>query len=139
MFANDQSGLGPIVHPSGLDYTTGGTFDPNQHARVDLLSGSADPFDTGAGVLANFYLGVDAGTPPHPYTNYSFDITALVAAGGTFQIRFGEVDNQLFFQNGVDNVSVLADEVNGVPEPGGLALLGLGLAGLGFARRRKAG
>jgi hypothetical protein len=137
MFANDQSGAGPVVDPSGLDFTTGGTFAPNQHARVDLLSGSAGAFDTGAGVLANFYLGIDPGPTPNPYTNYSFDITALVAAGGTFQVRFGEVDNLLFFQHGVDNVSV--DATNGVPEPGSLALLGLGLAGLGIARRRKAG
>jgi hypothetical protein len=137
MFVNDQNGAGPFIDPSGLDFTTGGTFAPNQHARVDLLSGSADAFDTGAGVLANLYLGVDAGPTPNPYTNYSFDITALVASGGTFQIRFAEVDNLFYFQHGVDNVSV--DATNGVPEPGSLALLGLGLAGLGIARRRKAG
>jgi hypothetical protein len=138
MFANDQNGAGAFVDPSGLDYTSGGTGAPNQHARVDLLSGSATPFDTGAGVLANFYLGVDAGPLPNPYTNYSFDITALVAAGGTFQVRFAEVDNLFFFQLGVDNVSVWADTANEVAEPGSLALLGLGLAGMGIARRRRA-
>lgn len=132
MFANDQSGVGPIVDPAGLDFTAG----PNQHVRVDLLTGAASPFDTGAGVLGNFYLGVDPfASNPNPYTSYSFDISALVAGGGTFQIRFGEVDNQLFLQMGVDNVSVTQD----VPEPGSLALLGLGLAGLGFVRRRRVG
>jgi hypothetical protein len=34
---------------------------------------------------------------------------------------------------GIDNVRVSA-----VPEPGSLALLGLGLAGLAFARKRRA-
>ena len=132
MFANDQSGAGPIIDPVGLDHTGA----PNQHARVDLLSALASPFDTGAGVLANFYLGVDAGPNPHAWTPYSFDITSLVTPGGTYQIRFGEVDNQFFFNQGVDNVSIEAT-AGAVPEPASLALLGIGLAGLAAMRRRK--
>lgn len=130
MFANDQD-TGPIVNPAGLDFTAG----PNQHARVDVLSSAAGDFDTGAGVLGNFYLGVDPGADPNPYTSYSFDITALVGAGGTFRLRFAEVDNQFFFQHGVDNVSILAD-VAAVPEPGTLALAALPLV-LGAALRRR--
>src|SRR5262249_33758233 len=73
-----------IVNPIGLDHRDGA----NQHARVDILRADASPFDTGAGVLRNFYLGADAGPNPHPYTHYEFDITDLVGAGGTFQLRF---------------------------------------------------
>lgn len=134
MFVNNWYGDGAIVNPAGLTYAAGS----NQHARVDILTGSAGAFDTGAGVLGNFYLGGDAGAPK-PYTNYSFDIGALVGGGGTFQIRFAEADNLFFFNQGVDNVSINA--VHAVPEPSGLGLftlglLGLGLLGLGRARRR---
>lgn len=108
MFVNDWSGVGPIVDPVGLDHTG----PPNQHARVDILSAGSPPFDTGAGVLANFFLGVDLGFPPHAYTNYLFDITGLVGGGGTFVLRFAEVDNQFFLNQGVDNVSI-----NFVPPP----------------------
>src|SRR6185369_10621076 len=46
MFVNDQDS-GPLINPAGLDYTA----NPNQHARVDLLTQGAAPFDTGAGVM----------------------------------------------------------------------------------------
>src|SRR5262249_54170712 len=61
MFVNDQNGFGAIINPAGLDYTA----IPNQHCRVDILDPDALPFDTGAGVLSNFYLGVDPGPNPH--------------------------------------------------------------------------
>ncbi len=101
MFANNYASS-TIVNPIGLDHRSA----PNQHARVDILSAGASPFDTGAGVLRNFYLGADPGPNPHPYTHYEFDITELVAAGGTFQLRFAVSNNQFFFNLGVDNVSI---------------------------------
>ena len=127
MFANDQDG-GPIIDPIGLDHS----FGPNQHARVDILSASAGPFDTGAGVLSPLYIGVDSQlNNPNPYTHYVFDLTGAVGMGGTYTLRFGEVDNQGFLHLGVDNVSI---DFVPVPEPGvgwmpavifGLVLIGV--------------
>jgi hypothetical protein len=127
MFVNDWSNLGPIVHPAGLDFTA----VPNQHARVDLLVNGAPGLDTGAAVLRNFYLGVDVNFENiNDYTHYSFDITPQVKGGGTFLLRFAEVDNQSFLNQGVDNVSIAV-----VPEPASLALLSAGV--LPLLRRRR--
>lgn len=133
MFVNDWSDLGPIVDPAGLDYAVGA----NQHARVDILAADADDFDTGSGVIANLFLGVDEGEDPNPYTDYAFDLTGLLTPGETYRLRFGEVDNQFFQNMGVDNVSLIADAAQ-VPEPAALTLLGAGLLGIAAFRRRKA-
>jgi hypothetical protein len=145
MFVNDQSGLGPIVDPTGLDHTTGGTFNDNQHARVDLLKGGAGDFSTApTDVLGNFYLGVDlprAFDPndnliPFPYTSYSFNITSLVSGGGTFRLRFAEVGNLSALNVGVDNVSVQLTQTV-IPEPSTLALLLVGAAvGAGLVKAK---
>lgn len=111
-----------VIDPSGLDWTTGGTFDANQHARVDLLDGAADPFDTGSGVVQNFYIGDDGPTLPNHYRHYTFFVPTF-PTGGTFLIRFAEVDNQFQLNEGVDNVSILV-----VPEPGPFGLAGAALA-----------
>src|SRR6266478_1123363 len=102
LFANSYGGN--FVNPIGLDFTDGA----NQHARVDILTAGASAFDTGAGVVRNFFLGTDSGSNPHAYASLSFDITSLVGDGGTFQLRFAEVDNQNFLNIGVDNVSIVS-------------------------------
>ncbi len=116
MFVNNWFD-GVFIDPSGLDWTTGGTLDPNQHARVDILSSSADPFDTGVGVLHNLYVGDDGPNLPNPYSHYAFNIIDL-SPGGTFVLRFAEVDNQFLLNQGIDNVSILA-----VPEQGPVAFV----------------
>lgn len=131
MFVNNYAGSA-IVGTQGLDQAGG----PNQHVRVDLLSAGAGAFDLGAAVLQNFYLGADAGVNPHGYTNYNFDLTSLVGSGGSFVLRFAEVDNQLYLNMGVDNVSIEADFAQ-VPEPAGLALAAMGLLLAGGLRRRR--
>jgi len=110
MFVNNQSAGGTIIDPAGLTHQAG---VPNQHGRVDILSAGSAAFDTGAGVLQNLFIGADPLPNPNPYTSYLFDLTSLLTPGGTFDIRFAETDNQLFFNLGFDNVSLLAT----IPEP----------------------
>jgi hypothetical protein len=131
LFVNSYGGT--VINPIGLDFTDG----PNQYARVDILASGASALDTGVGVLRNFYLGTDAGTNPHVYTNYTFDITSLVGGGGTFQLRFAEVDNQLFLNMGVDNVGIEATGGGTAPEPSSIVLSALGLVLLARSRRRR--
>jgi hypothetical protein len=62
MFVSNWDG-GPYFHPNGLDHSA----YPNQHARVDILTSTAGAFDTGSGVLQNFFLGGDPVTSRQPY------------------------------------------------------------------------
>lgn len=119
------------INAAGLDYNA----FPNQHARVDILTAAAGAFSTAAAdVVSNLYIGIDGTVPRPAYTAYAFDLTALLTPGLTYQLRFGQVDNQGFFNQGVDNVSI--DAVVGVvPAPAALGLFGLAF-GLVALRRR---
>jgi len=131
LFVNSYGGS--FVNPIGLDFTDGA----NQHARVDILRSTASAFDTGTGVLQNLYLGTDSGANPHAYKNDTFDITSLVGPGGTFLLRFAEVDNQNVLNLGVDNVSINFTAATSVPEPFSITLAALGVIGFALLRLKR--
>ena len=137
MFRDDQSGNSGIVGAQGLDFNG----DPNQHARVDILLPGSGAFSTApADIVDNLVApGADpSGSNPNPYTHYTIDVTGILTAGNSYVLRFGEVDNQLFFQQGVDNVSVIAQVGASVAEPPTLVLLVSGLLAVAALSRRRA-
>jgi hypothetical protein len=100
-----------FFNPASLDFNT----IPNQQVRIDILTGAttaANAFSLSA--VADNVLDPTADTAA--YVPYSFDITSVVGAGGTFTLRFAEVDNQNIFNLGVDNVAIVTGPL-GVPEP----------------------
>jgi hypothetical protein len=125
MFANNAAG---VDIANGRSAFAGA----NQNAVVDLLIASASAFTNAPGdIVAVLYgPGSDTAGNPNPWTSYS---SALTLGAGTYQLRFAETDNQLFFNQGVDNVSVAA-----VPESATWAMLitGFGLVGAAARRRR---
>jgi hypothetical protein len=129
---------GDFSSPNTLDFGT----SPNQQARVDIITTTANPFSVAAGdVLANVFQTQPGDPLVSGYTLQNTDLTALLAAhqGETLRLRFAEVDNELFFQFGVDAVSlgVTPSQVSGVPEPASLTLVGIGLIGIAGSSWRR--
>lgn len=112
---------------------------PNQQARVDILDPGADPFTDDAGVLLNIYQTLPGDPFTLGYTTIDFDLSPF--AGTTVRFRAAEVDNELFFEFSIDDVTCNALASENIPtlgEWGMIAMAGvLGLAGLMFARRRR--
>ena len=79
----------------------------NQQFRMDVMDPTAPVASVGAGVLLNVYQ-----TRPGDVRVLSgyITVTANLSAfnGQTVRLRFAEVDNQGFFQAGIDDVSVIA-------------------------------
>ena len=135
--------LGPdFITPDTLDYTAG----PNEQVRVDILTANAGAFDLGTSVLLNVFQpqsGDTADMNDGAYQQVSLDISSVVGSGGTYQLRFAEVDTQGPLLFGVDDASIsfTADQTppppsGDVPEPGSLLLLATGLPLLSALRKR---
>jgi hypothetical protein len=110
-------------------------------------SGAARSFNVGfydeAGttLLGNVFTQTAGNSAIQAWTQQTVNVTALLAsqAGKTINLRFTEVIPEAFTGPagfGLDNISLTAN----VPEPGTMALMGLGMMGLaGLRRKRKNG
>lgn len=116
LFVGSQAGI-VTPTPDSLDFNV----IPNQHARVDILAGAttlANAFSL-TSVVDNVF---DPPVSTTSYTLYNFNITSAVGVGGTFTLRFAEVDNLNIFNLGVDNVSIVTSQGT-VPEPSSGAIV----------------
>lgn len=84
-------------------------------------------FDIGMSLITSVLNGPPAG--PNGRTTMTID------RGGIFDMAYFSVSGADTY--GVNFVEIETPIANAVPEPGTLAMFGLGLVGLGFARRKK--
>ena len=138
------SQLGALFFLSGAEtfmnvaagFTTGFSF----FYTAITQTGSVDVYDglSGTGnLLASLNLPT---TPSTCAAEFAAPFCPFVASGIDFagtalSVAFGGVANQVVFDDVTFGSSTPGDPI---PEPGTLALFGLGLAGIGFIRRRKA-
>ena len=113
---------------------------PEQRGPAKVWRGTKDygyPFDfwgwdgPGANITTSY------GIPPGGTGTFSFHTANLITAGKTFSINTTEYCYSFYDPwDGSDNLDFEASGDVLIPEPGGVILIGLGLAGLARKRRK---
>lgn len=102
----------PPAQPASSGSQLDPLLEPNEQARIDIIDPTAPVDTTGTGVWQNV-LNTPPGSPgdpDNPMAAYA-TVSAFVPGGRTVRLRFAEVDNQSFFNFGIDDCSL---EVAGV-------------------------
>lgn len=80
---------------------------PNQQFRMDIMAPGAKVDGLGSGVLRQVFQTEPGDPPLQGYTAIRTSLTPF--AGRTVRLRFAEVDNQGFFQVGIDQVRIITE------------------------------